>query len=53
MVKRTIAAKLIYRFYSRVLGHKMGRKTGSLRIPESFRHDSKVLFGFLRGLFTA
>lgn len=46
-------SKVVYRFYSRVLGHRTGKKTGSLRIPESFRHDPRLLFGFLRGLFTA
>jgi hypothetical protein len=46
-------SKIVYRFYSRVLGHRTGRKTGSLTIPDSFRHDSRILFGFLRGLFTA
>jgi hypothetical protein len=46
-------SKIVYRFYSRVLGHKTGKKTGSLKIPDCFRHDSRVLFGFLRGLFTA
>jgi len=46
-------SKIVYRFYSRVLGHKTGRKTGSLKIPDSFRHDSSLLFGFPRGLFTA
>jgi hypothetical protein len=28
-------------------------KTGSLKIPDWVRHDSRALFGFLRGLFTA
>jgi hypothetical protein len=46
-------SKIVYRFYSRVLGHKTGKKTGTLRIPDSFRYDSRVLFGFLRGIFTA
>jgi hypothetical protein len=46
-------SKIVYRFYSRVLGHRTGKKTGSLTIPPSFRHDSRILFGFLRGLFTA
>jgi hypothetical protein len=46
-------SKIVYRFYSRVLGHRTGKKTGSLAIPDSFRHDSRILFGFLRGLFTA
>jgi hypothetical protein len=46
-------SKIVYRFYSRVLGHRTGRKTGSLTIPDSFKHDSRILFGFLRGLFTA
>jgi len=46
-------SKIVYRFYSRVLGHPTGKKTGSLRIPDSFRHDPRLLFGFLRGLFTA
>jgi len=45
-------SKVVYRFYSRVLGHRTGKKTGSLRIPESFRHDLRLLFGLLRGLFT-
>jgi hypothetical protein len=46
-------SKIVYRFYSRVLGHRTGRKTRSLAIPDSFRHNSRILFGFLRGLFTA
>jgi hypothetical protein len=46
-------SKIIYRFYSRVLEHKTGKKTGTLKIPDPFRHDSRSLFGFLRGLFTA
>ena len=46
-------SKIVYRFYSRVLGHRTGKKTGSLTIPPSFRHDSRILFGFLRGLFMA
>lgn len=46
-------SKIVYRFYSRVLGHRTGKKTGSLKIPDSFSHDSSLLLGFLRGLFTA
>ena len=45
--------KIVYRFYSRILGHRTGKKTGSLKIPDSFRHDSRLLLGFLKGLFTA
>jgi len=46
-------SKVVYRFYSRVLGHGTGKKTGSLKIPDSFAHDSRLLLAFLRGLFTA
>ncbi len=46
-------SKVAYRFYSRVLGHPTGRKTGLLKIPDSFKHRSGLLLGFLRGLFTA
>jgi intein/homing endonuclease len=46
-------SKIVYRFYSRILGHRTGKKTGSLKIPDSFRHDSRLLLGFLKGLFTA
>jgi len=46
-------SKIVYRFYSRILGHRTGKKTGSLKIPDSFRHNSRLLLGFLKGLFTA
>jgi hypothetical protein len=46
-------SKIAHRFYSRVLGHRTEKKTGSLRVPDSFRHDPRLLFGFLKGLFTA
>jgi hypothetical protein len=46
-------SKIVYRFYSRILGHPMGKKTGSLRIPSVFKRRSRLLFGFLKGLFTA
>jgi hypothetical protein len=46
-------SKIIYRFYSRVLGHPVGKKTGSLKIPTAFNQKPRLLFGFLKGLFTA
>ena len=52
-IEAYFCSKIVYRFYSRILGHPMGKKTGSLRIPSVFKRRSRLLFGFLKGLFTA
>lgn len=46
-------SKIVYRFYSRIIGHPTGRKLGKLRLPRLFRTSPGLSRAFAQGLFTA